>query len=235
MSSLGISIICSTNKSHQMKNILENFHRQNIKNKELIVILNYINPDMSIWNTKIDDFDNITIYCMHPNISLGSCLNHAISKSKYPIIAKFDDDDYYGSKYLEKSVEYFNSTDADVIGKASTYIYFKEYGILGIKYENHEDMFINRVEGGTLIFKRYVFDKVKFKEKNLGEDVEFCKDCLRQGYKIYSTNKNNYVYIRNESKYHTWKINNDKLIKECQILGNPISFEELIISSKINS
>ncbi len=59
-------------------------------------------------------------------ISLGKCLNFAVDKSKYDIIAKFDDDDYYGPKYISDTIKAFESTDAKVVGKTTNFIYFVE-------------------------------------------------------------------------------------------------------------
>ncbi len=49
-----------------------------------------------------------------------------MDKSKYDIIAKFDDDDYYGPKYISDTIKAFESTDAKVVGKTTNFIYFVE-------------------------------------------------------------------------------------------------------------
>ncbi len=46
-------MICSTNRQHFMNNILDNFLSQNYMDKELIIILNYNNPNNYKWNNKI--------------------------------------------------------------------------------------------------------------------------------------------------------------------------------------
>lgn len=228
MNPLGVSVICSTNRLNMFDNLLENFNRQNIEDKELIVVLNYLNPNFNNFNKKITNMDNIKIYSLHPNYSLGQCLNLGISKSKYPLIAKFDDDDYYGPMYLADSIQHFNSTDASVVGKATTFVYFVEENILAIRNLNNENKFVNRIEGSTIIFKRDILDKISFHDKNLGEDMEFCKDCIKNGFKIFSTNKDHFVYIRNNNLNHTWRINNQNLIKNSKIVCSTSDFKDCL-------
>lgn len=209
----GVSIICCTNKKENMDNILNNFLSQTYEKKELIVILNYDNPDIDNWNNKIHSYKNIQIHTLDSKYPLGNCLNYAISKSKYPIIAKFDDDDFYGPNYLSDSIQYFNSTDAKVVGKGSTLIYFVESEILSIRSPGNENKYVKFVNGSTLIFKKEVFKKVRFQDINLAEDVHFCNECIKKGIKIYSSTRYHHIYFRHPSKEnHTWKIKDKEFL-----------------------
>ncbi len=51
---------------------------------------------------------------------------------------------------------------------------------LAIRNINRENRYVNRVEGPTLVFKKSVFQKVQFQDKSLGEDIEFCNDCIKK-------------------------------------------------------
>ncbi|EOD01402.1 hypothetical protein L21TH_0548 [Caldisalinibacter kiritimatiensis] len=77
------------------------------------------------------------------------------------------------------------------------------------------------MNGSTLVINKEVFNSVKFAKINAAEDVNFCKDCLQKGIKIYSTSKYNHVYIRRSSNNkHTWKIRDDEFIKKyCTVIG----------------
>lgn len=101
------------------------------------------------------------------------------------------------------------------VGKASHFIYFSEKQILGIHNIGKENQYVNRVAGSSLVFRKSLLDKISFKDISLGEDISFCKDCLNIGYKIYSTNKNHYVYIRDKAYKHTWKMDNNYILKNC--------------------
>ena len=95
---IGVSIITCTNKMNKCKNIIDNFNRQNHQKKELIIVLNNNNLKIDKWRNNLCKYDNLKINQLDQKVTLGECINFAIDKSKYPIIAKFDDDDYYGTK-----------------------------------------------------------------------------------------------------------------------------------------
>lgn len=218
----GVSIITCTNKVDTLDNIINNFIQQDHHNKELIIIINKDSIDLDDWLNKIEKYKNIKIFKLSEKNSLGYCLNYAVSKSKHPIIAKFDDDDYYGPKYVSDTIMSFNKTHADVIVKAANFVYFVDTKLLTIRTPSEENKFVNFGNGSTLVFKKKIFNKVKFKDMSIAEDVHFCQDCIKNNIKIYSTNKYHHIYFRHLNKNrHTWKIKDTAFIKEyCKVIGN---------------
>ncbi|NMB07542.1 MAG: glycosyltransferase [Tissierellia bacterium] len=221
-----VTVITPTNSINNLNNILENFNRQDLKEKELIIIINNNKIDEYKWKNIVSEYENIKVYKLSENISLGRCLNFGIDNSKFDIIAKFDDDDYYGPKYLSDSIKAFDETNAKLIGKGATFVYMVGKKILTIRNPLEENKYTNFVNGSTLIFKKDVFKRVKFQDKNIAEDINFCDDCLKNRIKIYSTNRYHHVYFRypNQSK-HTWKIEDEKFLKLC---CRPDQFEKHI-------
>lgn len=227
----GISIICSTNRTNNLTNILDNFINQNHNIKELIIIVNLDINNINYLFDLIRSFENVQLFLLGSKYTLGECLNFAIERAKYPIIAKFDDDDYYGPNYLKDSVKYLSLKDVAIVGKSSIWVYFVQEKLIGIKGNNKENMYVNRVAGSTIIFKKELSKEIKFESINLGEDVNFCKDCINAGYKIYSTNKSHYVYIRNKSISHTWQIGNQYILRQCSNLTKVDNLQEFIYNS----
>lgn len=225
----GVSIITCTNRLDYMENILNNYKSQIYNSKELIIVLNKNSLELERWKDYFKDIEEFKIFKLDENISLGECLNFGIKESEYNIIAKFDDDDYYSPKYLSESIKAFEYTDADVIGKSTTYVYFKKNKKLAIRNPRRENKYVYRVEGPTLIMKKRIFDKIKFSNKSLGEDVQFCKDCYDNGIKIYSTDKYNHVYIRHGSTHnHTWGITDDYYMKLCDVIGKIENYKNYV-------
>lgn len=176
---------------------------------------------MNKWSDKIKNYKDVKVFKLSQKISLGNCLNYAVDKSKYPIIAKFDDDDYYGPKYLSDIIKPFPRTGASLIVRAANFVYFVEKKILAVRTPEEENKFVHFGNGSTLVFKKEIFKKVKFRDMSLAEDVYFCKDCLANNIKIYSTNKYHHVYFRHPIKNnHTWKIDDDEFIESyCKVTG----------------
>jgi cellulose synthase/poly-beta-1,6-N-acetylglucosamine synthase-like glycosyltransferase len=226
---LGVSVITCTNRKKYIKNIFDNFNRQDYKKKELIIILNNNRLDKNKYDSLSNQYKNIRVFKIDEKVSLGECINFAVNKAKYEIIAKFDDDDYYAPKYLSDSLKAFYYTDADVIGKYTTYVYFEKDKLLAIRNPKRENKYVYRVEGSTLIFKKKIFNKIKFADKNLGEDVQFCKDCYKNGIKIYSLDRYNHVYIRHGSICkHTWSLSDEYYKKLCKIIGKVDDYKKYI-------
>lgn len=210
-----VSIIVSTMRNNAIDNVFQNFERQLYKNKEMIIVLNNNDMDKDLWKSKAKKYKNVKVYMLDESNSLGKCLNFAVSKSKYDIVAKFDDDDYYGPKYLSDSIKALKY--ADVIGKAASFVYFKKDKILGLRSPLKENKYVKHMDGPTLIIKKHVFNKVKFADIHRGVDTQFSKDCMKNRIRIYSTNRFHHVYIRSESSdNHTWKIKNEDLLKRCR-------------------
>lgn len=212
-----ISVICCTNRDNTKSSILNNYLAQTFPNKELIIILNNNQLSIESWKKYFAGYDDISIYKIDQSTSLGNCLNFGVSKSKYPIISKFDDDDYYGKEYLLDSVKPFLYTDAMIVGKYTTYVYFKQHKLLAIRNPKRENRFSYRVEGSTLLFRKSLFNKINFRNKNLGEDIQLCKDCIAIGQKIFSNNKLHHVYIRHGNTHkHTFGISDSMYINLCK-------------------
>ncbi len=224
---MNVSIITSTNREKNINMILDNFNRQKHINKELIIILNYHKPNLELWRKVIRSNKDISIYHMAEE-TLGNCLNYAVSQSKYEYIAKMDADDYYGGSYLINSLNSIEYSGAHIVGKSCIYIFFKDENILGIKNTDRENRFVDRVNGSTLMFKKEIFPEINFGNRNLGEDILFCNLAFKKGYKIFSSDRNQYLYIRNNKEFHTWKIDNSYLIKECKKLGNRYNLSDLL-------
>lgn len=215
-----VSIITCTNRPNYMDNVFENFETQTYEKKELIIILNNNKMNIKKWKEKAEKYNNVRVFQLDENVTLGECLNFGIEKANFGIIAKFDDDDYYASQYLQNSIMAFNYTDADVVGKATTYVYFEESKILAIRNYKRENRYVYRIEGPTMLIKKEVFNKIKFRKISLGEDVKFCKDCIKNGFKIYAHNRYDYVYIRHGRKSsHTWNISDNYFLKLCKVIG----------------
>jgi glycosyltransferase involved in cell wall biosynthesis len=209
----GVSIITCTNRPHFFDNILINFRNQHYRNKELIIILNKDSMNLEQFRRKTQTYDNVTVYKVPERISLGQCLNIGISKTRLPLIAKFDDDDYYSPFYLKEQVKALIRTKSDIVGKHACLVYLKATKKLIIRSPKEKNKYSEFVQGGTILFRRRVIKKVLFSDRSVGEDVTFLTACKNNGYKTYATSTFNYVYIRRKNKKnHTWKAGDEQFL-----------------------
>lgn len=211
----GVSIVTVTNKPKYIENIYINYKRINYGIKEFIIILNKNDLKIEEYEQKFSTVKYVKVYQTDENITLGECLNFAVSKASYDYIAKVDDDDYYGANYISDLMNVFLYTDADITGKASHFVYFEALNLLGFK-NIKEYQYGNWLAGGTFLIKKAVFSKVKYKNLNLAEDFNFLKDCREKGYKIFCSDSFNYIYMKHKNiEEHTWQVDTNRLLEDC--------------------
>ncbi|NOV02338.1 glycosyltransferase [Paenibacillus planticolens] len=225
----GVSIIACTNNSKFINNIFRNYNNQIGVNKELIIIVNRDDVSLIPYRNKAKHLENVSIYRMPEKISLGNCLNFAIARAKYEYISKFDDDDYYAPNYLRRSMSVLIRKEVDVVWKSSVYVYLHSKKSLLLRNSNRGDRLVGFVAGGTIMFKKKVFNRVKFANISLGEDSRFLKKCRARGFKIYSTDKFNYVYIRRKNpKSHTMKVQDRYWLKNSKLVKHTLNYKGLV-------
>nr|WP_221401220.1 glycosyltransferase family A protein [Paenibacillus phyllosphaerae] len=202
----GVSIVVCTNRPQFFDNLIANFRTQQYSRKELVIILNKDNMSLSHYRERTKDDGNIAVYQVPERISLGQCLNAGIQRTQYPLIAKFDDDDYYSPFYLNEQVEALIRTKSDVVGKHACLVYLGASRRLIIRSPKEQRKRVIFVQGGTLLFRRHVLSKVRFTDRSVGEDTTFLWQCRKKGFRAYATSPYNYVYHRRGDKSsHTWR------------------------------
>lgn len=212
-----VSIVTCTRKPELIKNVLKNYRKQVWAKKELIIILNRDDMDINEWKKETEKDDNIFIYQLPEETSLGHCYNFAVEKVNYEYIATFDDDDYYAPNYLTDLMYAFLYTDADIVGKRAYYAYLEAQRLLVLRHAAEEYTYIEGdlfLDGGKKIMKRKVFDHVQYRDVSNLEDIYICQDSMQKGFKIFSADKYNLVYLRKANKNdHTWKGEDDIILR----------------------
>ncbi len=221
----GISIITVTNRVAYMPQVFQNYNRQNIINKELIIILNNNSMDIKQWKNESRKYPNVKIYRKDESITFAECKNFALKKTSFSYITHFDDDDYYAENFLKDILIAFDKIDADIIGKRSAFVYFKNSKILGVRLPGNEHCYVKFVMDSSMVIKKSIFNKIRFPIMKSGADFAFQKECINNGIKIYSIDKYNYAFIREKRTYnHTWQIKDENLLKECEIVTETNNF-----------
>ena len=213
-----------------MDNIFNNYARQNFENKEMIIVLNKDDMAIDQWKEEAKRYANVSVYQVSEKWNLGKCLNYGIEKAKHDRIAKFDDDDYYAPDYLKEGVSTLKRTKASVVGKHTSFVYFEEEKALMLFRKGGEEKYRRHLKGGTLLFKRSVWDRIKFNEKmERATDAEFLRRSKREGYRLFSSSRYNYVCIRRRNvNTHTQKISTDEYMAKCHLISNTDNYITLI-------
>ncbi|WP_197046679.1 glycosyltransferase [Oceanobacillus salinisoli] len=215
-----VSIVTCTIRDHLIDNVFRNFKQQLIKEKELIIVLNKDEMDLKKWKERGKKFKNVHVFKLPETVTSGEAHNFGAHKAKYDIVAKFDDDDYYSPYYLKGQIDILQKKDTDIIGKRDCYYYLEREKKLIKTPFKMENQYVDRVMGSSLIFKKQILNTIEFPKLNKDIDSIFQKECRKHGYKIYSTDRENYVCVRRANKNsHTWKIKDSQLKNFCILVG----------------
>lgn len=216
-----ISLITCTNRPEMISNILENYDRQLWQNKELNLIIDCDKKKFKQIVQQLKDRKDIHLELVKPGLSLGECFNLGMELSSGQFIGKFDDDDLYGPHYLSDQMLPFEYTDADIVGKLCSFMYHEKSNSTYLRFSTNRHKYGDLVLGPTFLFKKAVAEKVKMQNLSRGEDTNFLKDCIKAGFKIYSTDPYNFVYMRKKVEgFHTWDATDDELLKNAESMGN---------------
>ncbi|WP_066258966.1 glycosyltransferase family 2 protein [Neobacillus drentensis] len=221
-----ITVVTSTIRENMLERVIDNFSRQSLGEKELIIILNKNGMKLEKLATP-----NIRVFQLDEKKTLGECLNFGSMQARYDVIAKFDDDDYYSPPYLANALRLLKDKGADVVGKAGIFVYFKKDKLLTVFRPGMNSFFLKNkrvfLAGGTLVFKKTVLEKVQFQALNNGEDIQFQKDCLERKLSLYSGSLYDYVLIRyQEDHQHSWRVLDETFQKQCRRIAVTDTFEE---------
>ncbi|WP_246096604.1 glycosyltransferase [Paenibacillus sinopodophylli] len=230
----GVSMVTCTNKLPYMYNIFNNYGRQIIENKELIIILNNDQLSLADWQERSAIYPNITVYQLPESATLGECLNFAAERSQFEVIAKFDDDDFYSRFYVSSALHALRTTKADIIGKSAYHTYLEEDKSLSLRFPNRENAYTTQIAGATLLFRKKVFQRVRFQHISLGEDVAFLRDCRLSHFKIFTTNRYNYVCNRRtDPNLHTWKPSKEYFLSTGILITHTDDYRKFVVQESL--
>ena len=224
----GISILTATNRVDCMENLFANYERQEWTNKELIIILNNDLMDLDEWNIEAAKYKQVTVYKLPEGMTLGKCLNFGVEKAKNKYIAKFDDDDYYGPKYLDESIETMKRFKAAVVGKRTCFMYLTNNKEVRLRFPGKEMCKVSILQGATIFTTKKLLQLIPFPDKNLGECLHFLQRCRKKRYKICSSSRYNYAVLRKEEEYHTWRPTEDYLNVTSEMVTHTDNFIEYV-------
>ncbi len=147
----------------------------------------------------------VDIHVLPERLTLGECLNTVIAVSPGRVLAKIDDDDYYGPSYLDDALQAMAYTDAQIVGKGAHYTYLAGADRTVLRRPRLEEQVIETMTtGASLVFARSVWDAVRFPHKTVQEDTWFLGAARAAGATVYANTRFEFTYVRS-GEDHTWQ------------------------------
>ncbi|WP_462410920.1 glycosyltransferase [Neobacillus sp. Marseille-QA0830] len=228
-----VSVVLCTMREDFLTRAVKQFLQQTVPEKELIIVLNHNKMQLENWQSRLQSFNDIRVFQMDEAKTLGECLNFGASQARHSILAKMDDDDYYSPDYLSRSIQQLKDNQADVTGKAGIFVYFQNDKLLALFRPQLQRRLLKSphffLAGGTLVFKKKVWETVPFQELSEGEDVQFQRDCLSNRYVVYSGDSYEYALIRyGKCHNHSWQAWDDAFQKQCKRIAVTDLYEKCV-------
>ena len=191
-----VSVLMPTMRPENVSRCLDNFKKQAYPDKELILILNNAEFDLGAIRKDAELIPNAKVLHVDGRTTLGDCLNRGVEAASGKYIAKMDDDDHYGERYLSDSVLAASFSDAEVVGKGLFFVYFEAGDTTALFEWTSEHTFMSFVTGGTLFIRADVARDIPFDSISLSEDTNFQRAAAQAGCRIYAADRFNFVRVR---------------------------------------
>ena len=206
VTSPSVSAMISTNRPHQLEHVLEQMSSQKDVNLELLVGCHGFVLNQTEKNAFESVFGEVHWVEIDTDVPLGDCYNLLAGKAEGEVVAKIDDDDYYGEYYLSEQLAAMDYADADVVGKAAHYMYLESRDATVLRFPETEHKYRPFVSGPTIVAKRRVVLENPFPPVLRGEDTGFLKKVSESGGRIFSTSRFGFMQVRKSGSTHTWDI-----------------------------
>jgi len=213
-----VSILVATKRPHQLEHVLDNVARQRDCELELLVGTHGFDaPTDFVARARELGIGAVSLVPMDETARLGECLNALAGRAEGDVLAKMDDDDWYGADYLADSLRAMRFSGADVVGKHARFVYLEAHDATVLAREQNEHRFTDFVAGPTLTLRRDVQAEVPFAPVNRGEDSTFLREAVRAGMRVYAADRFNFIQYRSrKATDHTWVAADEHFLKSAR-------------------
>lgn len=180
------------------------FCAQDYANKELVVLED---GTPSLAGRMPDDPRIRYVATGAPRRSIGAMRNEACRLARGDIVAHWDDDDWYGPERLTRQVAAIRAGAADVTALChGLMLDLAAWRFWRCRPELHRRLFVRDVHGGTLVYRRRVWEyKAQFPDCSLAEDAVFLDQAVRRGARLQAVDAEGiFVYIRHGA--NAWSV-----------------------------
>jgi len=209
-----VSAIVATRRPQQLDHVLRSVGRQSHRPVELVLVTHGFVPDEADLRRRAElaGVPALVLVPADAALTLGACLNLGLDAAGGELVAKLDDDNFYGTHYLTDLVRSLDYSGADVTGKWAHLVHLEASGDTLLRFAGSEHRFVRQVQGGTLLTSRAVAQRLRFDDLPRGVDTAFLARARSADLTVYAADRFNFVSVRRaDHGEHTWQITDDEL------------------------
>lgn len=201
-----VSVILCTRRPERISWALAQIGRQRLVDLEVILMLHGVEGVSTATAKEIARFG-------HPLVTLtsdagtpfGSALNEAVARTSGQLLAKMDDDDWYGPEHLADLLLARAYTGAELVGAASEFFYLERLGVT-VRRRWSSEVMADHVAGGAFLISRSAFEGAGgFRPIARAVDVQLFQAVQDVGGRLYRAHGLSFMARRSASVTHTWQ------------------------------
>lgn len=227
-----VSAVVPTIRPEQLDHVLHMVGRQSHRALELVLVTHGFAADEDDVRRRAAaaGVPALTVVAAPQSLTLGACLNLGVEAAAGELVAKMDDDNLYGPHYLTDLVRALDYSGADVAGKWAHLVHLESSGATLLRFEHAEHRFVAQVQGGTILTRRALAQRIPFADLPRRVDTTFLAEVRRAGLTVYAADRFNFVSVRRaDAGSHTWPISDREIMARSSRLlfhGDPAAHAE---------
>lgn len=227
-----IDVMVATKRPEKLETVLENLGRQTYPNLALWLVAHGVDIDAGHAREMADRYgvELATVTRVDESVVLGEVFNIGFAETEADIVAKMDDDDFYGPEYLWDLYSALDFSGAEVAGKWAHYVYLEGVDSLVYRFKDYEHRYTEVVAISTLLMHREVLDAEKFPAMPWGSGSVFLRALGAQGGRVFAGDRWNYLYIRGtDGARNTFPISDMKMLANSDVVCRGMNLDEVVV------
>jgi hypothetical protein len=206
LTELKVSVILASRRPWMVKGALAQIARQRHVDAEVVLAL-HGHPVAAVQDAVSEFPLPLTVVEADQGTPFGEVLTEAAARAGGDVLAKWDDDDWYGPEHLADLLTARAYSGADVVGCAPQFFYLEPLGVTIRRTDYPGEVWSDHVAGGTIMLGRWLFDEIGgFGSGARGVDTHLLRAAQAAGGAVYRTHGLGYVLRRSVSADHTWQL-----------------------------
>ncbi|HET7802021.1 MAG TPA: glycosyltransferase [Humibacillus xanthopallidus] len=209
-----VSAVVPSMRPDQVNHVLDFLAAQSHPQLELILVTHGFEADERQVRARALDLGlSVVVVAAPRQWTLGGCMNAGVDAASGRFVAKMDDDNHYAEHFLRDLVRAFDYSEASVVGKWAHYAHLRSTGATLLRFPDAEHRYVDLVQGGTIVVPRELARQVRFEDLPRRVDTTFLEKVRRDGGRVYSTDRFNFVSMRAATPDgHTWPVSDLELL-----------------------
>jgi hypothetical protein len=201
-----VTVVLASRRPHHVPEALAQIARQRHVEVQVVLALHGFTADLVRPAVRAFPLP-ITVIEADAATVFGEVLAQAAARADAGLIAKWDDDDWYGPEHLADLLMARLYSGADVVGTAAEFFYLEPLDVTIRRTDYKSEVWSDHVAGGTILLGRDTLAEAGgFQPLPKGVDSALLKTIHGAGGRIYRTHGLGYMLRRSSAAEHTWQL-----------------------------